>query len=208
MARVSTGALVSCHRHRMMEIVVQSIVYLYAHLGVLNDDLSDLGPELGLGLSLFALCLDLGDLLVDANVVCIANVCRLALKQWLDKLLEIGMRCQGRVGGTDALKVGLVDVARLDAERAVEDVVADVERVDERDGVLADVGAQARDLERDRVHVLGLEVAVAQEEASMLLDLPQAIETADDRERLDDAVARVLRLGELLDAITELSAPP
>lgn len=56
------------------------------------------------------------------------------------------------------------------------------ERINERDGDLAKLGAKVVDLARDLVHLLGSKVAVFEEPAGLLLNLVNTVELAGEGE--------------------------
>lgn len=172
------------------------------------------------GECLCALLHDLRDLVVEVDRRGVVHLQRLALEQGLDDSVKVcagsaaaagaGRRHTGvgslrRVGGTHSVKVDLVHVSRGDSERRVENVVREVERGNEGRGRLAELEAERVDLVVDRVNVgRGVE-AILEEVGGVLLDGPGAVEAADLLERGNDAVGRVLRLGELDERVAELT---
>lgn len=104
-------------------------------------------------------------------------------------------------------------------------MVREVEGIHKRDHTLAKLGAKPGDLCRgalapqlevkkgERAHLVGDEIhlgrsveAVLEEVLSVLLDSPRAVKPTNEFECRDDAVRRVLRLGELVESLSELTA--
>lgn len=172
------------------------------------------------GECLCALLHDLRDLLVEVDRRGVVHLQRLALEQGLDDSVKVcaglaaaagagrrptGMGSLRRVGGTHSVKVDLVHVSRGDSERRVENVVRKVKCGNEGRGRLAELEAERVDLVVDRVNVGRGVKAILEEVGGVLLDGPGAVEAADLLERGNDAVGRVLRLGELDERVAELT---
>jgi len=85
-------------------------------------------------------------------------------------------------------------------------VVREVEAVGQEDGAVAQLGAQARHLGRDGVHLRRGEEAVLEEVLRVLLDRPAAVQGADLLERRDDAVVGRLVARELDERLAEHAA--
>jgi hypothetical protein len=126
----------------------------------------------------------------------------------LDERLKVGRGGGKRRGLLDLLKVPGVDVAVVDAERAVDDVVGVGKAVGERHGDAPELGAELGDPVGEGVELVGGVVAVLDEEARVVLDRPQPVELGDALQRRQHALALLLLLAagaEVVEVLAELA---